>query len=44
MTTAATDPSKENQMKAMYKDWMKLPNMSSPGKTIEYIKINEMKK
>jgi glyoxylase-like metal-dependent hydrolase (beta-lactamase superfamily II) len=27
MTTAAIDPGKESQMKAMYKDWMKLPNM-----------------
>ena len=44
MTTAAIDPGKESQMKAMYKDWMKLPNMSSPGKTIEYIKMHEMKK
>ncbi len=44
MTTAAIDPSKENQLKATYKDWMKLPNMSSPGKTIEYIKMHEMKK
>ena len=44
MTTAAIDPGKESQMKAMYKDWMKLPNMSSPGKTIEYIRMHEMKK
>jgi len=44
MTTAARDPDKENMMKAVYKDWMKLPNMSSPGKTIEYIKMHEINK
>jgi glyoxylase-like metal-dependent hydrolase (beta-lactamase superfamily II) len=44
MTTAAVDPSQENQLKAQYKDWMKLLNMSSPGKTIEYIKMHEVKK
>jgi hypothetical protein len=44
MTTAANDPSKESQLKDVYKDWMSLPFMSSPGKTIEYIKTSEMKK
>jgi glyoxylase-like metal-dependent hydrolase (beta-lactamase superfamily II) len=44
MTSAATDPSKENQLKDAYKDWMKLPNMSSPEKTIEYIKMYDVKK
>ena len=44
MTAAAIDPSKEDQLKSTYKDWMKLPNMSSPGKTIEYIKMHEINK
>ena len=44
MTSAAIDPSKGSEMKDVYKDWMKLPNMSSPGKTIEYIKTYEVKK
>jgi len=44
MTAAATDPSKENQLKDKYKDWMKLPNMASPEKTIEYIKMYDVKK
>jgi glyoxylase-like metal-dependent hydrolase (beta-lactamase superfamily II) len=44
MTASAEDPSKENQLKDKYKDWMKLPGMSSPEKTIEYIKMNDMKK
>jgi glyoxylase-like metal-dependent hydrolase (beta-lactamase superfamily II) len=44
MTAAASDQSKENQLKDAYKDWMKLPGMSSPEKTIEYIKMNDMKK
>jgi len=44
MTTAAMDPSKENQLKDAYKDWMKLPGMSSPEKTIEYIKMYDVKK
>jgi glyoxylase-like metal-dependent hydrolase (beta-lactamase superfamily II) len=44
MTAAATDPSKENQLKHEYKDWMKLPGMSSPEKTIEYIKMHDVKK
>jgi glyoxylase-like metal-dependent hydrolase (beta-lactamase superfamily II) len=44
MTAAAEDPRKENQLKNKYSDWMKLPGMSSPGKTIEYIKLTEMKK
>ena len=44
MTAAATDPSKENQLKDKYKDWMKLPGMSSPKKTIEYIKMHDVKK
>ncbi len=44
MTAAATDPSKENQLKDAYKDWMKSPNWSSPEKTIEYIKMHELKK
>lgn len=43
MTTAATDPNKESKLKEAYKDWLKLPNMSSPEKTIEYIKMNELK-
>ena len=44
MTTAAMDPGKENQLKNAYKDWMKLPTMSSPEKTIEYIKMYDLKK
>jgi len=44
MTTAATDPSKENKIMDAYKDWMQLPGMSSPEKTIEYIKKYDVKK
>jgi glyoxylase-like metal-dependent hydrolase (beta-lactamase superfamily II) len=44
MTAAAMNPSRENQLKDAYKDWMKLPNMSSPEKTIEYIKMYDVKK
>jgi len=44
MTASITDPSKENQLKDKYKDWMKLPGMSSPEKTIEYIKLYDVKK
>jgi cyclase len=44
MTTAAMDPSKEKKLIEPYKDWMTLPNMSSPEKSIEYIKMSEMKK
>ncbi len=44
MTSAAQDPNKQVQMKEKYKDWMKVLNMSSPKKTIEYIKMSEMNK
>jgi len=44
MTTAAMDPSKENKITDAYKDWMQLPGMSSPEKTIEYIKKYDVKK
>jgi glyoxylase-like metal-dependent hydrolase (beta-lactamase superfamily II) len=44
MTTAANDPSKESQLKETYKDWMSIPFATSPGRTIEYIKLSEMKK
>ena len=38
MTAAAKDPGKENELKEAYGDWSKLPMMSSPEKTIEYIR------
>jgi glyoxylase-like metal-dependent hydrolase (beta-lactamase superfamily II) len=38
MKTAASDPSKEAELKAKYSDWFKLPFMSSTEKTIEYLK------
>jgi glyoxylase-like metal-dependent hydrolase (beta-lactamase superfamily II) len=44
MTTAAADPSKENQLMDTYKEWMRIPNMSSPEATIEYIRMYERKK
>ena len=44
MTTAAMDPSKENKITDTYKDWMQLPGMSSPEKTIEYIKKYDVRK
>jgi glyoxylase-like metal-dependent hydrolase (beta-lactamase superfamily II) len=44
MTTAASDPGKESQLKDAYKDWMSIPFGSSPGKTIEYIRSSEVKK
>ena len=40
MIAAVTDPSKMDK----YKDWMTMPNMASPEKTIEYIKGSEIKK
>jgi Zn-dependent hydrolases, including glyoxylases len=44
MTVSAMEPSIENQLKDKYKDWMKFPGMSSPEKTIEYIKMYDVKK
>jgi glyoxylase-like metal-dependent hydrolase (beta-lactamase superfamily II) len=38
MTAAAADPSKEDLLKAKYLEWMTMPTMSSPNRTIEYIK------
>ncbi len=40
MTAAVTDPGKMDK----YKDWMTMPGMASPEKTIEYIKSSEVKK
>ena len=39
MTAAVTDPSKVDK----YKNWMTMPGMASPEKTIEYIKSTEKK-
>ncbi len=44
MTTAAADPGQENQLTDKYKEWMNLPSMASPEKTIEYIRTSEAKK
>jgi cyclase len=44
MTTAAEDSTKEYQLRNTYTEWMKLPGISSPEKTIEYIKQTEIKK
>ena len=44
MTAAAIDSNKIKYLEIKYKDWMKLPGMSSPEKTIEYIKMNDVKK
>jgi glyoxylase-like metal-dependent hydrolase (beta-lactamase superfamily II) len=44
MTTAAMDSVKAPALIEKYKDWMKLPNMTSPEKTIEYIRMSEGKK
>ena len=38
MKTAANDPSKEKTMIEKYKDWTAMPMMTSPGKTIDYIR------
>ena len=38
MKTAAADPSKEKAMKEKYKDWLRLPMMTSPEATIGYIR------
>jgi glyoxylase-like metal-dependent hydrolase (beta-lactamase superfamily II) len=40
MTAAVTDPSKMDK----YKEWMTMPSMASPEKTVEYIKSSEEKK
>jgi glyoxylase-like metal-dependent hydrolase (beta-lactamase superfamily II) len=44
MTAAALESGKESQMTEAYKDWLKLPGMSSPARTIEYIRMTEGKK
>ena len=44
MTEAATDSNKENQLKDKYKDWTTFPGMTSPDKTIEYIKLHDARK
>lgn len=37
MKTAAKDPSRAVELKKKYEDWMELPMMASPQKTIDYI-------
>jgi glyoxylase-like metal-dependent hydrolase (beta-lactamase superfamily II) len=44
MTAAAADAKQEARVKEQYKGWMELPNMTSPEKTIEYIRANEFPK
>jgi cyclase len=44
MTTAATDSSKEYRLIDKYSGWMTLPGMTSPQKTIEYIRMTDRKK
>jgi glyoxylase-like metal-dependent hydrolase (beta-lactamase superfamily II) len=44
MTTAAADPAKETVLKEKYNGWMSIPTMSSPELTIDYIRMNELKK
>ena len=38
LTEAAKDPTKANQLTKKYSDWLTMPSMSSPEKTVEYIK------
>ncbi len=38
MKLAAAEPEKASELKAKYSDWFKMPMMSSPEKTIEYLK------
>jgi hypothetical protein len=38
MKAAEKDPSRANELKAKYKDWVELPNMTSPQATIDYIR------
>jgi cyclase len=38
MKTAAANPDKAEEIKATYKDWMTMPMMANPDKTIEFIK------
>jgi cyclase len=38
MKTAASDPAKEAEIKAKYSDWLKILSLSSPDKTIKYLK------
>ncbi len=38
MQEAAANPDKTSEIKARYKDWMKLPMMASPERTIDFIK------
>jgi glyoxylase-like metal-dependent hydrolase (beta-lactamase superfamily II) len=38
MKTAASEPTKEAELKAKYSSWLKMPFMASPEKTIQYLK------
>jgi glyoxylase-like metal-dependent hydrolase (beta-lactamase superfamily II) len=38
MKAAEKDPSKANDLKAKYKDWVEMPMMTSPQATIDYIR------
>jgi glyoxylase-like metal-dependent hydrolase (beta-lactamase superfamily II) len=41
MQDAAANPEKADQLKSKYKNWVEIPDMTSPEKTIEYIKENK---
>jgi cyclase len=43
MKLAASNPDKEKIIKEKYADWMTMPTMASPDKTIDYIKGNNSK-
>ncbi len=41
MQEAAENPEKADKLKSKYKNWVEIPEMTSPEKTIEYIKENK---
>jgi hypothetical protein len=41
MQDAAENPEKADKLKSKYKNWDEIPEMTSPDKTIEYIRENK---
>jgi glyoxylase-like metal-dependent hydrolase (beta-lactamase superfamily II) len=41
MLDAAENPGNMNKLKSKYKNWVEIPDMTSPEKTIEYIKAEK---
>jgi hypothetical protein len=41
MQDAVENPGKADKLKSKYKNWVQIPDMTSPEKTIEYIKTEK---